>query len=161
MTNIPIMRGTLLPSILIPNSNNTTTTTIWISRGVVQPLLWGGERSATLRWALSKHNTSIFDSDNCSDDDLSRDEIAEYLGEKVLTRNSDVLTYWKSKEVQWPRLAKMAKDFLAPTATSASSERVFSSGRDLLGITRYRLLPETMEAAICLRSGLLSLLSCE
>ena len=113
----------------------------------------------------SKHITSIFDSDNCSDDDLSRDEIAEYLGEKVLTRNSDVLTYWKSKEVQWPRLAKMAKDFLAPTATSASSERVFSSGRDLLGITRYRLLPETMEAAICLRSwqrsGLLSLLSCE
>ena len=46
----------------------------------------------------------------------------------------------------------MARDILAITASSASSERVFSSGRDLIGISRHKLIPQTMEACICLRS---------
>jgi hypothetical protein len=48
----------------------------------------------------------------------------------------------------------MARDYLAITATSASSERVFSTGKDLLGICRLCLKPTTMKACMCLRSWL-------
>ena len=50
----------------------------------------------------------------------------------------------------------MARDILAVTATSASSERSFSVARDLLGLSRYRLTPEVMEASSCLCSWLRS-----
>ena len=48
----------------------------------------------------------------------------------------------------------MASDILAATATSASSERSFSAGKDLLGISRFSLKADTMEACICHRSWL-------
>lgn len=48
----------------------------------------------------------------------------------------------------------MARDYLPIPATSAASERSFSTGRDLLGIYRQRLLPDTMEHTVCLRSWL-------
>lgn len=50
----------------------------------------------------------------------------------------------------------MASDYLAVLASSASSERVFSASRDLLGITRFNLKPNTMEACILLRSWIRS-----
>ena len=68
--------------------------------------------------------------------------------------HTNVLDYWKYKQSKWPNLALMAKDILAVTASSASSERSFSSGRDMIGISRHRLLPDTVEACICIRSWL-------
>ncbi|KZS00914.1 Uncharacterized protein APZ42_002602, partial [Daphnia magna] len=46
----------------------------------------------------------------------------------------------------------MAKDLLCIPATSAASERVFSAGKDVFGIARMSLNPETVEALVCLRS---------
>ena len=45
---------------------------------------------------------------------------------------------------------KWQKVYFLPTVTSAWSARAFSTGRDLLGITRYRLRPESMVASLCL-----------
>lgn len=78
-----------------------------------------------------------------------RDHLEEYLHEEVEEQDVDVLEFWKSKRFKWPRLSIMARDYLAVTATSASSEREFSIGRDLLGICRNSL---AMQACICLRS---------
>ena len=80
------------------------------------------------------------------------DELQLYLSESVELQDSDVLLYWKYKSRQWPCLSRMAKDFMAITATNTSSERVFTCGRNLLDVRRYALLPENMEAVICLRS---------
>ena len=82
------------------------------------------------------------------------DELQLYLSESVELQDSDVLLYWKYKSRQWPCLSRMAKDFMAITATNTSSERVFTCGRNLLDVRRYALLPENMEADICLRSWL-------
>ena len=38
-----------------------------------------------------------------------------------------VMEYWRSREEQWPQLAKMAFDFLSVPAMSSECERVFSS----------------------------------
>ncbi|KZS00289.1 putative Zinc finger protein [Daphnia magna] len=46
----------------------------------------------------------------------------------------------------------MAKEILSIPATSASSERAFSVGKDVFGIARMSLKAETVEALVCLRS---------
>ncbi|KAK4003906.1 hypothetical protein OUZ56_005655 [Daphnia magna] len=46
----------------------------------------------------------------------------------------------------------MARDMLSIPATSAGSERAFSTGKDCFGIARMSLNTETVEALICLRS---------
>ena len=51
----------------------------------------------------------------------------------------------------------MAQDFLPIPATSAASERSFSTGRDLIGINRNSLGSCTIESSITLRIWLYSL----
>ena len=84
------------------------------------------------------------------------DELEAYLAQEKEPLDTDPLVYWASKTSRWPRLCMMARDILAITATSASSERCFNAGTDLLGLNRHSLMPETMEASICVRSGLRS-----
>lgn len=50
-----------------------------------------------------------------------------------------VLPWWKKHHEDYPRLALMAKDYLAIPASSAASERCFSKARTLLPYTRNRL----------------------
>lgn len=83
----------------------------------------------------------------------SADELDSYLalGRENIA-DDDVALYWKVNAGKWKCLSKMAKDFLAIPATSASSERSFRTGRDLLGLNRQSMHSNTMEACICLRS---------
>ncbi len=94
------------------------------------------------------------------EDGMDEDELAEYLKEKVSKPSEDILVYWNLNKGRWPQLAAMARDVLAVTATSASSERSFSVAKDLLGLARYLLLPEIMEESSCLRSWIRSELAC-
>lgn len=80
------------------------------------------------------------------------DELEDYLSSGVEEIHTCVLSYWRQKVYTWPRLSAMARDYLAITATSASSERSLSSGRHLLGLYRRSMLPKTMQACMCLRS---------
>ena len=41
-----------------------------------------------------------------------------------------ILEYWKSKEKEDPVMARVARDHFAIPASSAASERTFSTGRD-------------------------------
>jgi hypothetical protein len=86
---------------------------------------------------------------------LVTDEMGEYEIEKPGPLNCDptaVYTYWANRSCRWPRLGQMARDLLSIPATSAASERAFSVGKDVFGISRMSLKPETVEALICLRS---------
>lgn len=53
---------------------------------------------------------------------------------------------------KWSRLLCMARDILIIPATSASSEKALSVGKDVFGISRISLNSETVEALLCLRS---------
>ena len=56
------------------------------------------------------------------------DELELYLAEKEESNLSiDLLKYWKKKEIVWPALEKMVKQYLAAPASSAGVERVFSA----------------------------------
>ena len=82
-----------------------------------------------------------------------RDELQQYIDEPVeLDPYLDILEYWRRKRAIWPRLASMARDFLAPTASSASSERSNSNGKNMVTHNRWALSPAMMQISACLRS---------
>ncbi|KAG5462785.1 MAG: ribonuclease H-like domain-containing protein [Olpidium bornovanus] len=63
----------------------------------------------------------------------------------------DILAFWRSRSTEFPTLAKMARNVLAIQATSAPSERVFSSGRRVLRWDRTRMSPETLEMLVLIK----------
>ncbi|CAI5956092.1 unnamed protein product [Closterium sp. NIES-64] len=78
------------------------------------------------------------------------DEVRRYLSERVRCDVS-ALEYWHSA-TNMQTLRRMARDYLAIPATSASSERVFSLGRNLISWKRHRLASERTRASMILRS---------
>ena len=83
-------------------------------------------------------------------------EFRKYIMEEVmkLKKGSDVLMWWKSNSRKYPNLSRMARDYLAIPGTSASSERIFSSGKELISDRRNSLSPDTIQACQCLKSWL-------
>jgi hypothetical protein len=78
-------------------------------------------------------------------------EIVHYLKQDVETRDADVLSFWASHQKSFPKLALMARRYLSIPATSAASERVFSTGRRVVSWQRSSLKPSTVENLLCLK----------
>ena len=64
----------------------------------------------------------------------------------------DVMKWWKAHAEIYPDLSRMARDYLAIPATSASSERLFSSGSNLVTDKRNCLKDDTIQAHEFLKS---------
>lgn len=99
-------------------------------------------------------------------DDSDRDELNDYL-ESPVDPTKDALAWWHARRLQFPRLSRMALDYLSipgashsislwaaadckPSATSVDVERTFSRGRRLLSHVRSRLSAQTTRAVLCL-----------
>lgn len=80
------------------------------------------------------------------------DEIKRYESFPAVSDNTDVLLWWKSMSSQFPVLSKVARDLLAIPGSSASSERAFSAGGNMITKKRASLGTKTVQAAQCLRS---------
>ncbi|CAG8839091.1 7326_t:CDS:2, partial [Gigaspora margarita] len=86
------------------------------------------------------------------EDDSNIDELDCYISEKPANRDIDVLGWWKAHQAQFPRLACMARDYLAIPASTVASERAFSAGGNMITNERSSLAPKTVRIAQCLRS---------
>jgi hypothetical protein len=62
--------------------------------------------------------------------------------------------YWKTKQLQYPCLAKMARDFFSAQATSTPSERTFSYSGKMVVPVRNRLKGPAIEESRSLASWL-------
>lgn len=86
----------------------------------------------------------------------SRDkQLQDYLNSHGITDKKDpnaALSWWKIKEDCFPLIAHLAKQYLAIPATSTPCERIFSTGKQIMGPNRHNLNPETFRMLICLRS---------
>ena len=95
------------------------------------------------------------------------DELRVYLLEySRASFDTDPLLWWKSHHREFPKLSRMARDYLCIAGTSAPSERAFSGGimtiycffsyfiigRRLITDTRTRLGEKTIRACMCLKS---------
>ncbi|KAA1073266.1 hypothetical protein PGT21_050096 [Puccinia graminis f. sp. tritici] len=79
-------------------------------------------------------------------------EIALYLKEDIATQDIEVLPFWASRRKTYPKLALMARRYLSIPATSAASERVFSTGRRIVSWQRSSLKPSSIESLLCLKN---------
>ena len=83
------------------------------------------------------------------------DEVSRYLKEPILSMDDnevDALKWWRKNGARFPKLAKIARDFLSVPASTVASEAAFSlSGRV---ITDYRssLAPESVSILMRLKS---------
>jgi hypothetical protein len=58
--------------------------------------------------------------------------------------------WWRAHRRDYPRMAAAARDYLAIPASEVSVERLFSSGRDILGVRRSSMKGETMRMLMLL-----------
>ena len=63
----------------------------------------------------------------------------------------DPLNWWSVNATNYPIISVLAKKYLAIPASSASSERVFSTAKNITDKKRWRLLPERLHKTIFLR----------
>ena len=54
-------------------------------------------------------------------------ELSAYMRMQQLSSDTDPLMWWKQHQQEFPRLARMTRQYLAVPASSASPERLFSS----------------------------------
>ncbi|KIL65169.1 hypothetical protein M378DRAFT_52957, partial [Amanita muscaria Koide BX008] len=79
------------------------------------------------------------------------DELAIYLSTDIESVN-DPIKWWYEHRPVFPRLSRMALDYLTIPATSVDVERLFSRGRILLSHLRNRMSAQTTRALLCLGS---------
>lgn len=89
---------------------------------------------------------------------IQRSDIDRYFEEGVVTVDESVTKdedwlfgWWRTHKDEYPRMAAAARDYLAIPAAEVSVERLFSRGRDLLGLRRHSLKGETMRKMMLLR----------
>jgi hypothetical protein len=94
---------------------------------------------------------------------IQRSDIDRYFQEGIVsidesvTKNEDWLfSWWNTHKGEYPRMAAAARDYLAIPAAEVAVERLFSHGRDLLGLRRHSLNGETMRRVMLLRDTYIS-----
>jgi len=65
-----------------------------------------------------------------------------------------LFNWWKGHKDEYPRMAAAARDYLAIPASEVSCERLFSAGRDMIGLRRFSLHPNTMRHLALLRNSI-------
>ncbi|KNE97133.1 hypothetical protein PSTG_09560 [Puccinia striiformis f. sp. tritici PST-78] len=76
-------------------------------------------------------------------------ELKKYLdGAYPLGKKGDPLNWWMIHQSEFPRLASVARDALACSATSATVERTFSAAADVCAPGRHSLAAPTIERCV-------------
>ncbi|GKU14095.1 unnamed protein product [Fusarium langsethiae] len=83
----------------------------------------------------------------------NRDEVKEYLEEPIYEDEAveDPFEWWRQREKDFPRLARMAYDLLSIPSTACECERAFSLAKLLVGTQRHSLQDLTMEMLTCVK----------
>ena len=77
-----------------------------------------------------------------------------YTSAPMLDSEEDPLVWWKFQSKNYPILSKLAKKYLAVCATSAASERLFSTSGKVVSPLRASLKPEKVEMLVFLSKNL-------
>jgi hypothetical protein len=80
----------------------------------------------------------------------------KYKGLKTEDQTKWILSWWNANKSQYQCIALAAREILAIPASEVNCERLFSEGRDLLGVRRYAMSGETMRTMMLLKGALRS-----
>ena len=92
---------------------------------------------------LSKIQQQPSNSTNSDIDRYFSDSLAQ-IPEDTTKDPNWLFNWWKNHKNEYPRIAAAACDYLAIPASEVSCKRVFSAGRDMIGIRRFSLHANTM-----------------
>lgn len=84
---------------------------------------------------------------NCNTKEM---QFQMYSTESEVRCNTDPFEWWAAREKRYPDIAKLARKYLCIPATSASSERVFSTAGNIVSSKRNCLLPENVNLLVFL-----------
>ena len=77
------------------------------------------------------------------------DELDAYLAdEDVPDLNDSVLKWWKVRELKWPNLSKMVKQYMAAPCSGGGVERVFSAAGKMHGDLSKSAKDDTLEHSL-------------
>ena len=79
-------------------------------------------------------------------------EINHYLASLKVGKDDDPLLWWSLNEKKYPILAILARNYFAIPASSVPCEQLFSIAGNTVTKNRNSLIPETVQALLCLRS---------
>ena len=85
---------------------------------------------------------------------LIQSELANYKSIKVPPASSNPLKFWEQQATDYPIMSRTARRLFCITASSAQSERDFSSVGRTVSEMRSRLNEDTIEAVELLRWGM-------
>lgn len=72
------------------------------------------------------------------------------MAKDCISTDSNLLAWWKAHESLYPNLAMLVKHYLAVSATSVPSERVFSTAGDIVTASRSALTTDNVDKLIFL-----------
>jgi hypothetical protein len=101
--------------------------------------------------------SAVVDEYDLFDNGPAVNELKDYCNNSIRLNGGQNQDMVNSKK--YPNLSRMARDYLAIPGTSASSERLFSSGKLTISETRSRLSASTIQACQCLQSWFKSTLN--
>lgn len=81
---------------------------------------------------------------------LVTQEITSYRAADAPDLDSNLCEWWRSHELTYSCVTKLAKTYLAVPATSVPSERVFSKAGEIISAKRSALISENVEKLIFL-----------
>ncbi|XP_044130797.1 E3 SUMO-protein ligase ZBED1-like [Bufo gargarizans] len=81
-------------------------------------------------------------------------ELKSYLQALDVEGEADPLEWWRLHQANFPRMASLAKKYLCIPATSAPSERAFSTSGNIVTRHRSALKPETVDKLVFLAKNL-------
>ena len=89
-----------------------------------------------------------------SDEQQVESELERYLRCPDADSEAEPLDWWRLHEHNFPRLSQLAKKYLCIPATSTPSERIFSTGGNIVTCTRAALKPEKVNQLVFLAQNL-------
>ncbi|XP_051816727.1 E3 SUMO-protein ligase ZBED1-like [Acanthochromis polyacanthus] len=106
--------------------------------------------------SLFKSSASASDVSSVSvqPEDVVEAEFCSYLLAPLIDGEDDPLKWWKEYKFNFPHLSKMARKYLCIPATSAASERLFSTGGNIVTCTRASLKPANVDMLVFLAKNL-------
>ncbi|XP_010678442.2 zinc finger BED domain-containing protein RICESLEEPER 2 [Beta vulgaris subsp. vulgaris] len=86
----------------------------------------------------------------------NKSELDLYLEELSYDLNSelDVLEFWSRSSMRYPTLSFMARDILSIPVFTVNSKEAFSFGNKTLSSVQSSIMPETLQALLCLQDWL-------
>ena len=96
--------------------------------------------------SLLKSNVDVENSESpeISPEQKIRSEVQKFLS-KTKLNEEDPLRWWRTRETDYPLLARVIKKYLCIPATSTSSERLFSRSGQIVTPLRNCLSPQTVQ----------------